>query len=205
LSKVKIAFVGSLAFIVLLGVSSIWLFTMITTLQANNNILTSQIQTLQNQVDTLSNQLDQKNSQINTLNQNYTELLSRYEDLLFHYNLLNHPASSNFTKYTDLEIQFSLDYTTYYYQDPVSGNITINYLNGTAFKGRVGINFYLYGMGAKDFWVNIEGFVRFNLSPPVFQYGPGTYKVTIWSLVTPDGYSISIPEASRPWLQVEAK
>ena len=239
LNKVKLAFAGSVTLIILLSASNIWLFTTITSLQADKKTLTNQvndsqtqlgqkdnqIQTLQNYVDNLSNQLNQKNSQLTTLqnqvenlssqinvlnqnylalNQSYTELQRQYEDLLFHYNLLNQPAS-NFTTYADLEIQFSLDHTTYYYQDPVSGNITINYLNGTAFEGKVYMRFYLYGVGSKVFIVDIEGFVRFNLSPPVFEYGPGTYKVTIDFLETLDGYFIIIPEANRPWLQVEAK
>lgn len=218
LNKVKLAFAGSVTLIMLLGASNIWLFTTITSLQADKNTLTNQvndsqtqlsqkdnqIQTLQNQVENLSSQINVLNQNYLALNQSYTELLRQYEDLLFHYNLLNQPAS-NFTTYADLEIQFSLDHTTYYYQDPVSGNITINYLNGTAFEGKVYMSFYLYGVGSKGFVVNIEGFVRFNLSPPVFEYGPGTYKVTIWSLKTPDGYFIIIPETSQPWLQVEAK
>jgi peptidoglycan hydrolase CwlO-like protein len=82
-SRVKLLFVGSFILIVLLGVSNIWLFTTLTSLQADKNTLTSQvndsqtqltqknkqIQTLQSQLLTLQNHVENLSSQINTLNQ----------------------------------------------------------------------------------------------------------------------------------------
>jgi len=248
LSRVNIAFAGSLALIVLLGVSNFWLFTTVTSLQADKTALTSQlndsqtqlndsqtqlndsqtqlndsqtqlnaknnlIQTSQNQINNLSDrieeleaQLQSKLTQINALNESYTELLREYEDLLFHYNLLNGPAS-NFTNIQDLQITFTTSRTTYYYKDPVSGNVTITYLNGTAFRGA----FILYIRHITDEVMSttaeiaIDGFTKFYLSPPVFRFGPGNYTIGISSLSTADGYIIESRWRVFPSVQVEAK
>jgi len=227
LSRVKIAFAGSLALIVLLGVSNFWLFTTVTSLQADKTALTSQvndsqtqlnaknnqIQTLQNQVYNLSDrieeldaQLQSKLTQINALNESYTELLREYEDLLFHYNLLNKPVS-NFTTVNDLNITLALHRTTYYYKDPVSGNVTITYLNGTAFRGA----FILYirhltkEVMSTTAWIAIDGFTELHLSPPVFQFGSGNYTIGISSLSNADGYIIESRWQVFPSVQVEAK
>jgi len=186
----------------------------------------NQIQTLQNYVDNLSNQLNQKNSQLTTLqnqvenlssqinvlnqnylalNQSYTELQRQYEDLLFHYNLLNGPAS-NFTNIQDLQITFTTSRTTYYYKDPVSGNVTITYLNGTAFRGAfiIYIRHLTEGMSTTA-GIAIDGFTKFYLSPPVFQFGPGNYAIGISSLSTADGYIIESRWQVFPSVQVEVK
>jgi len=216
LNKVGIAFVGCLAVIAILVVSNLWLFAT-TTSQINDsqtqlNDRNKQIQTLQNQVDNLSDRIVELETEVQAsnesyvaLNESYTELLREYEDLLFHYNLLNGPAS-NFTTFNDLDIKFSLDYTTYYYQDPVSGNVTITYLNGTAFRGA----FILYirhlteGMSTTA-EIAIDEFTEFYLSPPVFRFGPGNYTIGISSLSTADGYIIESRWQVFPSVQVEAK
>jgi len=226
LNKVKLAFAGSVTLILLLGASNIWLFTTITSLQSDKSVLTSQIQTLQDQADNLLNQLNQKNSQLLTLqdqvenlssqisvltqnymnlNDSYNELLRQYEDLLFHYNLLNKPAS-NFTTINDLNITLAVDRTTYYYKDPVSGNVTITYLNGTAFRGVFILYIRHQTKGTSTTaGIAIDGFTEFYLSPPVFRSGPGNYTIGISSLSTTDGYIIESRWRVFPSVQVEAK
>jgi hypothetical protein len=141
------------------------------------------------------------------LNQTYTELLRQYEDLLFHFNLLNNPAS-NFTTVNDLNITLAVHHTTYYYKDPVSGNVTITYLNGTAFKGIFVIyvlpQFGRHGMTTYS-GLEINVFTEFYISSPVFLYGPGNYTIGISNLYTADGYMIESRWAIFPSVTVEAK
>jgi hypothetical protein len=210
----KMALAGSILLISVLGFLNVYAFVMITDLEASKNELAKQVDDYEiamiqkaNQILLLEYQIDElerKNAGLNDLNETYVELQRQYNDLIFHYNLLNQPAL-NFTTYADLEMEFALDYSTYYYQDSVSGNITVNYVNGTAFEGRVSLGFNLAGVGGVDFWFDIQGFARFSLSPPVFEYGPGMYTVTLWSLQTSAGYYINIPHANQPSITVEAK
>jgi len=181
-----------------------------TNLQSQVNLLISDKNTLQNQISTysawLSGNITLLNNQIAALNKSYTDLLREYEDLLFHYNLLNKPTSS-FTTVKDLNITLTIDRTTYYYEDPVSGNITMTYLNGTAFRGA----FILYIQHltkeamSTTAEIAIDGFTRFYLSPPVFRFGPGNYTIGISSLSTVNGYIIETRWQVFPSVQVEAK
>jgi len=187
--------------------------TEIRTLQDQVVQRDNQIQTLQAQVNDLNEDMTQKDNQIqslqrqiNNLNQSYINLQREYEDLLFHYNLLNKPVS-NFTTVNDLNITLALHRTTYYYKDPVSGNVTITYLNGTAFRGA----FILYILHltkeamSTTAGIAIDGFTEFYLSPPVFQFGPGNYAIGISSLSTADGYIIESRWRVFPSVQVEVK
>ena len=154
----------------------------------------------------LASELSTLTVDYNYLNENYVELLQQYEDLLFHYNLINGPAS-NFTTIQDLQITLAVHRTSYYYKDPVSGNVTITYLNGTVFEG----SFILYirhltkETMSTTASILISGFTEFYLSPPVFGFGPGNYTIGISSLSTTDGYIIESRWQVFPSVQVEAK
>src|SRR3989304_3343203 len=231
-SKFKLIFVGSFILIVLLGISNIWFFTTLTgqvkESQTQLDQKNDQVQTLQSQVDSLSNQLNQKNSQLTTLqnqvenlssqinvlnqnylalNQSYTELQRQYEDLLFHYNILNKPAS-NFTTVKDLNISLAIDRTIYYYKDPVSGNATIRYLNGTAFEGEFILRVFAIqteGPGLAVYFIFrlSNEFPDFVCPPPVFRSGPGSYGIEISRINTADGYIVA--DEPGPRVLVEAK
>ena len=227
MNKVKLAFAGSVTLIMLLGVSNLWLFTTVTSLQANKTALTSQIndsqtqlnaknnqiQTLQIQISNLSDrieeleaQLQSKLTQINALNESYTKLQRQYEGLLFHYNLLNGPTS-NFTTIQDLQITLRTHRTTYYYKDPLSGNVTMTYLNGTQFEGSFDLFVTLIGGGRSGarFYIK-NGFADFVYGPPAFIYGPGTYSVKIGWIFTIDGFVVADPnDAGLPEVHVEVK
>ncbi len=118
-----------------------------------------------------------------------------------------HKPVSNFTTVKDLNITLTIDRTIYYYKDSVSGNVTITYLNGTAFRGE----FILYirhltkELMSTTAGIAIDGFTKFYLSPPVFQFGPGNYTIGISSLSTADGYIIESRWQVFPSVQVEAK
>ena len=185
----------------------------ISTLQSKLSSLESEISSLTtnyNNLNTTYNQLRESYGALNVtyynLNESYIELSQGYADLLFHYNLLNKPAS-NFTTIKDLNITLILHHTTYYYQDPVSGNVTITYLNGTMFEG----SFILYirhltkETMSTTASILISGFTEFYLSPPVFRFGPGNYTIGISSLSTTDGYIIESRWQVFPSVQVEAK
>jgi len=140
------------------------------------------------------------------LNESYVELSQQYEDLLFHYNLINGPAS-NFTTIKDLQITFTTDRTTYYYKDPLSGNVTMAYLNGTLFEGSFDLFVTLIGGGRSGARFNIRnGFADFTYGPPAFIYGPGTYSVKIGWIFTIDDFVVADPnDAGLPEVLVEAK
>jgi len=184
-----------------------------STLQNQHSQLETGYQELEanyNTLNTTYNQLRESYGALNityyNLNESYIELSQEYADLLFHYNLLNKPAS-NFTTIKDLNITLALHRTIYYYKDPVSGNVTITYLNGTAFRG----SFILYirhltkEVMSTTAWISIDGFTELYLSPPVFQFGPGNYTIGISSLSTADGYIIESRWQVFPSVQVEAK
>lgn len=174
----------------------------------------NQIQTLQSQVNELNENISQKNNQIqlleqqaSNLNQSYVELTKKYDDLLFHYNLLNAPAS-NFTTIQNLQITFTTSRTKYYYKDPVSGNATMTYLNGTPFEGSFTVGVAKQGGGSRIGWTFYlqNGFADFNIESPVFSWGPGTYAVKIYYIYTKDGFIVADPNtAGLPEVQVEAK
>lgn len=174
----------------------------------------NQIQTLQSQVNDLNedmtlkdNQIQSLRQQVNNLNQSYVELLEKYEDLLSHYNLLNGPAS-NFTTIQDLQITFTTSRTTYYYKDPVSGNATITYLNGTPFEGSFVVGVAQSSGGSRIGWTFYlqNGFAKFDIESPVFSWGPGTYIVKIYYIYTGDGFIVADPNTvGLPEVQVEAK
>lgn len=176
----------------------------------------SDYDSLQNQVNNLTenvtqdSQIQSLQQQISNLNQSYLEIIEEYEDLLFQYNLLNSPESA-FTTFEDLQITFSVHRTTYHYQDPISGNVSITYLNGTAFKGQFGIGIYAefggYGgieMGTRYY---VDGYGEFLVEPPLsFNYGPGIYTVYLGSIENLDCYTVAGGnEFDRPRVQVEAK
>lgn len=213
MSRIKIALAGSLVLIALLGVSNFWLFTQVNDLQTQSNAKNNQIQTLQNQVDYLSDRIAEleiegqsKLNQINALNESYTELQSQYEDLLFHYNLLNGPTS-NLTNIQGLQITLTTHRTTYYYKDPVSGNVTMTYLNGTPFEGAFVLYVALIGGGSSGAQFDIRnGFADFIYGPPAFKWGPGTYSIKIGWIYTIDGFVVVDPnDAGLPEVLVEAK
>jgi len=114
---------------------------------------------------------------------------------------------SNSTTVKDLNITLCLYRPTYYYKDPVSGTVTITYPNGTAFRGE----FILYILHltqevmSTTAGIAIDGFTKFYLSPPVFQFGPGNYTIGMSSLSTTDGYIIESRWQVFPSVQVEAK
>ena len=221
------ALAGSVVLIAALVLLNVYASTQITSLEASESLLAeqvgdyeielgqkaNQILTLEDQIGDLSSKYNLLNSTCSSLNstyanlnETYTELQRQYEDLLFHYNLLNEPAS-NFTTVADLEIEIAVDYSIYYYQDPVAGNVTITYLNGTAFKG----TFILYirhlpteSMSTTAGFA-VDGFTAFYLSPPIFLRGPGNYTIGIASLADADGYIIENRWAVFPSVLVEAK
>jgi len=136
---------------------------------------------------------------------NVTDFESGVKNLTLSCLNIDKPVS-NFTTVKDLNVTLCLHRTTYYYKDPVSGDVTITYPNGTAFRGE----FILYirhiteGMSTTA-WIAIDGFTKFYLSPPVFQFGPGNYTIGISSLSTADGYIIESSWQVFPSVQVEAK
>jgi hypothetical protein len=136
---------------------------------------------------------------------NVTDFESGVKDVTLSCLNIDKPVS-NFTTVKDLNVTLCLYRPTYYYKDPVSGDVTITYPNGTAFRGE----FILYilhltnGMSTTA-WIAIDGFTKFYLSPPVFRFGPGNYTIGIASLSTADGYIIESRWQVFPSVQVEAK
>lgn len=189
--------------------------TQVTQKSAEVATLNSQITNLNVQVNNLTEDLAQKdnsiqslNQQISDLNSSYLELVAEYDDLLFHYDLVNGPVSS-FDSVGDLQITFATSRTVYYYQDSLSGNITISYLNGTAFDGNFDIHISC-DAGGYTFFLSYEianGYGEFLINPPkAFHYGPGIYTVFIYGITNHDGFKVAtFSELADLSVQVEAK
>ena len=157
-------------------------------LQSQSDDLENQIMDLQTQVTDIQNQLNEKT-------QDYIELQQDYDDLLSDYTLINGPAST-FDTIDDLEITLITDRTIYDYTDSLSGNVSIYYVNGTAFEGtfKIGIDAEFGTAGGvtigTDFDVNGDG--DFIVNPPnSFKYGPGTYSVYLVIIENLDGYIVA--------------
>jgi len=180
----------------------------VSNLQSELSILTTNYNNLNTTYNDLAVNYSELVSDYENLSEIYVELSQQYEDLLFHYNLINGPAS-NFTTIKDLQITFTTSRTTYFYEDPVSGNATIKYLNGTAFRGSFSIIIAFIGGGSLSVGERFHlenGFAEFSYGPPAFIYGPGTYLIKLAWIYTGDGFIVADPNtAGLPEVQVEAK
>jgi len=181
----------------------------IMTLQSSVSELESETSALTNNYNDLNAMYGQLRDSYDSLNATYVEMLQQYKDLLFHYNLINGPAS-NFTTIEDLQITFTTHRTTYYYKDPISGNVTITYLNGTAL-GKFGIRiqpeFGGYGAIETGAIYDVNGYGEFLLEPlHSFHYGPGIYTIYLGRIHTLDDYVVAVGhELDGTAVQVEAK
>ena len=165
---------------------------------------------LESETSVFTNSYDTLSTIYNQLNDIYVELFQKYEDLLFHYNLINGPAS-NFTTIKDLQITFTTERTIYPYQDTLSGNVTITYLDGTAFNGKFGIRIHPEFGGYGDVETGtiyaVNGYGEFLIPPPYsFNYGPGNYSIYLGRIHTVDDYVVAAGhELDETAVQVEAK
>ncbi|MDG6223471.1 MAG: hypothetical protein IAX21_09630 [Candidatus Bathyarchaeota archaeon] len=167
---------------------------------SNHTFSNSQYTTLQNQATSLQNQLDE-------LNQNYQDLIEDYDKLLADYRLINGPVSE-FDTIDDFEIELYVNKTIYSYTDPIFGNLSVYYTNGTAFQGSFFLAIFYEGGGASSsgmFEVNGDG--EFIVEPPYsFNSGPGDYTIHIGQLLNVDGYSVAVwDELQLIVVRVEAK
>ena len=168
--------------------------------------LLSQLNEKDDQVQELQEQVDDLIAQIANLNQSYQELQADYEDLLNDYNMLNAPIS-NFTSVGDLDFTIATHQHIYSYKDPFSGNVTIYYHNGTAFKGTFSIAIkQVGGPGGSGWSSEVNGYGDFYVKPPAFLYGPGTYRIGLCTLWDSEGYMIATSnEIGHIYVTVEAK
>ena len=167
---------------------------------ANHTFTNSQYNALQNQATDLQNQLDE-------LNQNYQNLIENYDELLADFRLINGPVSK-FDTIDDIEIELSVNQTIYSYTDPIFGNLSVYYTNGTAFQGTFFLAIFCDGGGASTagtFEVNGHG--DFIVEPPYsFNSGPGSYTIRLGEISNTAGYSVaSFNELSGISVTVEAK
>lgn len=157
------------------------------------------IQTLQNEVNSLSEEATQKDSEIQLLQQQIDNLNKSYGALLFRYNLINSPAS-NSTLIGDLQITLTTHHTIFYHEDPLSGNVTVTYLNGTTFEGEFSLGIHRIGSDVELHTAHFKirnGFAEFTReSYSAFKYGPGTYRIRIINIFTIDGVLVAedLPE-----------
>lgn len=189
----------------------------IMTLQSSVSELESETAALTNDCNNLNETYIQLTTELsilladyNYLNESHVELLQQYEALQFRYNLINGPAS-NSTTFEDLQITLTIHRTTYYHKDPVSGNVTITYLNGTAFNGKFGIRikpeFGGYDADETDAIYDVNGYGEFVLQRLYsFRYGVGIYTIYLGRIHTVDDYVVAVgDELEGTAVQVEAK
>ena len=166
--------------------------TEIHALQEQVNNLTNQVREMGNlqselaqrdqELLGLQNELTQKDGQIQTLQEQISDLNQSYERLLNEYGILNAPVST-FVSAADLDFTITTHQRIYSYKDPVSGNVTIHYHNGTAFKGFFSILIeQVDGPGGSGWRSEVNGYGDFYVKPPAFLYGPGTYRIGLCTL-----------------------
>ena len=178
----------------------------ITTLQAQLSDKDELISEQQSQLTQKDGQVQGLQEQISALNQSYQELQIVYEELLNDYKILNAPIS-NFTSLGDLDFTIATHQSIYSYKDPISGNVTIYYHNGTAFKGTflIYIN-QLGGSMSSGYNTYVDGYGEFYVKSPAFLPGPGIYQIGLALLYDSEGYIIVSGEEIRHiYVTVEAK
>ena len=186
--------------------------TQINTLQDQMADLQSQIGELQNQLTSknnqileLQNQLADKETEISDLQSQISILQDQVDELQSQLKLLNAPVSS-FTTINDLKITIATHKHVYSYKEPVSGNVTVYYLNGTAFKGSFVIYIELLGDGmTSGMTFPVEGYGEFHVKTPTFRFGPGKYRIGILVLYDAEGFIIENRINLFPYVEVEAK
>lgn len=183
--------------------------------QAGYGVLSNELTQKNDQIQRLQSQISDMVIQIRSLNQSYQRLLSNYrslnqsyEKLLNDYRMLNAPASK-FSSAGDLDYRITTNQQVYRYTDPVSGNVSIYYRNGTAFRG----TFSIYsrhmetGTTASGWTFSVNGYGSFIVQPPQsFSRGPGTYRIGLIFLYDSAGYMIATSgDIGHIYVTVEAK
>ena len=171
----------------------------------NNSKLEQQIDQLESRVKDLQDQLESKDNQISDLQSQFSILQDQVDELQSQLKLLNAPVSS-FTTINDLKITIATHKHVYSYKEPVSGNVTVYYLNGTAFKGSFVIYIELLGDGmTSGMTFPVEGYGEFHVKTPTFRFGPGKYRIGILVLYDAEGFIIENRINLFPYVEVEAK
>ena len=167
--------------------------------------LRNQLTSKDNRILGLQNQLADKETEISDLHNQISILQDQLDELQSQLRILNAPVSS-FTTINDLEITITTHKNIYSYKEPISGNVTVYHLNGTAFKG----SFSIYierledGMSTtSDF--PVEGYGEFHVKSPAFRYGPGKYRIGIAGLLDAEGFIVENRINLFPYVEVEAK
>lgn len=177
-----------------------------------NAQLQTQVSILTEQAENLTSQIVLLETQTLQLEETIASLRAEVEELRYRISLVNAPVSA-LVKGKDLIMTISLPYTVYSYRESVIyGNVTVVYVNGTAFEGMFSIYilplFGGWGMTNYPAVALTNGFGEFYLAStpgwPIFRYGPGKYRVGIAGLTTVEGYVI--PELGEtPYVDIEAK
>ena len=168
--------------------------------------LESQLAQKDNQIESLQEQTSDLIIKLKNLNQSYQRLLESYEQLSDDYKMLNGPMSA-FVSAADLDFTITTHQHIYSYKDHVSGNVTIHYDNGTAFKGYFSILIeQVDGPGGSGWRSEVNGYGDFYVKPPAFLYGPGTYRIGLCTLWDSEGYIVATSlEIGHVYVTVEAK
>jgi len=172
------------------------------------NQLTSkynQILELQNQLADKETEISNLQNQISILKSQLAEKIKQIDELQSQLKILNAPIS-NFTTINDLEITITTHKHVYIYKEPISGNVTIYYINGTAFKGSFSIYIErLEGGMVSGHTFPVDGYGEFYVKTPAFSYGPGKYRIGILVLYDAEGFVIAHSRDYFPYVKVEAK
>jgi len=167
--------------------------------------LRNQLTSKDNRILGLQNQLADKETEISDLHNQISILQDQLDELQSQLRILNAPVSS-FTTINDLKITIATHKHVYSYKEPVSGNVTVYYLNGTAFKGSFSIYIeYLGGSMLTTSGFPVEGYGEFHVKSPAFRYGPGKYRIGIAGLLDAEGFIVENRINLFPYVEVEAK
>ena len=217
MKNIKIGFIVGLVIGIILGCAitgsnTSKLEQQISQLEEQVKDLQNQLTSKDNQILELQNQLTDKETEISNLQNQISILKSQLaektkqlDELQSQLKILNAPIS-NFTTINDLKITITTHKHIYSYKEPISGNVTVYYLNGTAFKGTFVIYIERLERGSlQGMTFPVEGYGEFHVKSPAFMYGPGKYRIGILALYDAEGFVIAHGPDYFPYVEVEAK
>ena len=137
-------------------------------------------------------EIDQLWDTVNSQNEQLNAVKDKYDNLLERYNKVRIPKSVSMIIY-DMDVNLTVDKTTHDQLDPLTGTISIYYLNGTKFRGSVEfrIESDFLPIGKSDFDpVTLRGEEDYSLKNAFFN-DQGRYNLGLSKIINKKGRTIA--------------
>ncbi|MCW4014242.1 MAG: hypothetical protein NWF07_14825 [Candidatus Bathyarchaeota archaeon] len=150
-----------------------------TELQNDNTALSTQINSLETEVNQLTDIVAEYEETIDDFEDDLDELQTDYEKLLSRYEEAYNPLYVAYTV-DNIEVNLTTTQDTFPENTAITGRVTLQYTNGTTFKGSFKLTIYkVYvnsGTSSETYTINREKDYTWN-SP--FVLGSGSYKLSL--------------------------